>query len=233
MSLDSAARFKVWAEDNSVYGPVDLATISQWIQDERVFPETFVQRPPDARWHQARSVEELRGHFHGEAVGGAVKPDSRAAAAALRKLAVFDGVSDAGLEQLAALGSFFDVSPGSVVVRKGDACDAVYFILSGELRVRLVVGIVDQADKTLCKIGSGEFFGELGMFLQGERTADVLAETQSRLFRMPTTAFLLMVRQIPELAAPILFNIGKTTAQRMAEDNQRFYREVTSQYLWA
>jgi hypothetical protein len=71
------------------------------------------------------------------------------------------------------------------------------------------------------------------MFLQSKRTADVLAETQSRLFRMSTNAFQLIVKQIPELASPILFNIGTTMAHRIAEDNQRFYREVTSQFLWA
>ena len=102
------------------------------------------------------------------------------------------------------------------VVQNGNPCDAVYFILCGELRVRLLVGVVDKADKTLCKIGGGESFGELGMFLQAKRTADVIAETESRLFRMTTSAFMLLVRQIPELGSPVLFNIGVTMARRMA-----------------
>jgi hypothetical protein len=42
----------------------------------------------------------------------------------------------------------------------------------------------------------------------------------------------LLVRQLPELAAPILFNISVAMAQRIAKDNERFYREVTSQFLW-
>ena len=231
MSSENAVSFNVWAEDSSVYGPASLDTMVAWIQDERVLPETFVQVPPDLLWRQARNVEALRGKFPGDAA--AVMPSVPAAVDALRELPVFEGVSENGLEQLAALGSFMEVDFGSVVVRKGDPCDAVYFIIAGELRVRLVVGLVEQSDKTLCTIGSGEFFGELGMFLQGKRTADVLAERSSRLFCMPTAAFLLMVRQIPELGAAILFNIGKTTAKRMSADNQRFYREVTSQYLWA
>lgn len=80
----------------------------------------------------------------------------------LRALAVFAGLTDEGLEQLAVLGKFYDAAPRDLVARKGDPCDAVYFILSGELRVRLVVGVVDQDDKTLCKLSAGEFFGELG-----------------------------------------------------------------------
>lgn len=49
---------------------------------------------------------------------------------------------------------------------------------------------------------------------------------------MITNAFRLIVKQIPELAPPILFDIGATMTRRIAEDNQRFYREVTSQFLW-
>jgi CRP-like cAMP-binding protein len=79
---------------------------------------------------------------------------------------------------------------------------------------------------------SGGGFGELGMFLQSKRTADVIAETQSRVFRMTTNSFLLLVRQIPEIAAPVLFNFGVAMGRRIAEDNQRFYREVTSQFVW-
>lgn len=69
--------------------------------------------------------------------------------------------------------------------------------------------------------------------MQSKRTADVVAETESRLFRINANAFRLLVKQIPELAAPILFNIGVTMARRIAEDNQRFYREVNSQFIWA
>jgi hypothetical protein len=42
-----------------------------------------------------------------------------------------------------------------------------------------------------------------------------------------------MIKETHELAAPILFNLGVTMAKRIAADNQRFYREVTSQFLWS
>ena len=58
-------------------------------------------------------------------------------------------------------------------------------VLDGELRVRMLVGVVDRVDKTLCKLGRGEFFGELGMFLRSKRTADVIAETQSWVVARP------------------------------------------------
>lgn len=229
MSAASSESFKVWADDDQAYGPVDSATLISWIKDERVFPETFVQLQSDRSWCRAGNMEPLREHFPATRATGL----KLATATALRELSVFANLSDAALQQLAVLGECFDVDPPNLVVRTGDPCDAVYFVLSGQLRVRLIVGIVDKQDKTLCTLGAGEFFGELGMFLQSKRTADVLAESPSCLFRVSTNAFQLIVKQLPELASPVLFNIGVTMAKRIAEDNQRFYREVTSQYLWA
>jgi len=216
----------MWGEDEKLYGPVDIATLFQWIADDRLFPETFVQ-PVDSCWRRAADVEPLRERFQTE-----VSDAATSAAEALREFPFFAGLTKEGLEQIAALGKSYVVAPGDLIVQQGDPCDAVYFILSGELRVRLIIGVVDRIDKTLCKLGNGEFFGELGMFLQSKRTADVIAETESRLFRMNTNAFQLLVKQIPELASPVLFNIGSTMARRVADDNQRLYREVTSQFVW-
>ena len=43
MSPANAESFKMWAEDEKVCGPVDISTLVEWIQDDRVLPETFVQ----------------------------------------------------------------------------------------------------------------------------------------------------------------------------------------------
>src|SRR6266567_7998532 len=218
-----AESFKMWAEDETVYGPVDISTLVQWIQDDRVLPETFVQPQSDSCWRRAEDVETLREKFPVAAhvatteVNGGVS----SVAEALREFPFFAGLTNEGLEQISALGKSYEVAPGDLIVQQGDLCDAVYFVLSGKLRVRLIIGAVDRIDKTLCRLAGGEFFGELGMFLQSKRTADVIAETQSRLFRMNTNAFQLLVKQIPELASPVLFNIGATMARRVAEDNQR------------
>ena len=229
-----ADSFKMWAEDEKVYGPVDVNTLHQWIQDERLFPETFVQCQSDSCWRRAEDVEILREKFTATPhMPAAACNGITSTAAALREFPFFAGLSNEGLEQVAALGKTFEVEAGQLVVRQGDPCDSVYFVFDGELRVRLLVGVVDRVDKTLCKLGRGEFFGELGMFLRSKRTADVIAESQSRVFCIYTNAFQLLIKQIPELASPILFSIGTTMAQRVADDNQRLYKEMTSQFVWA
>ena len=138
MSQSSAESFKMWAEDEKVYGPVDMATLVQWIQDDRVFLETFVQPQSDLRWRRAADVAALREEFPAAADAGTAEFGGGASsvAGALREFPLFAGLTNEGLEQIAALGKSYEAAPGDLIVRQGDPCDAVYFVLSGELRLR-------------------------------------------------------------------------------------------------
>jgi len=49
ISDPNAESFKVWAEDEKIYCPANTATLVQWIEDERVFSETFVQLQSNLR----------------------------------------------------------------------------------------------------------------------------------------------------------------------------------------
>jgi CPA1 family monovalent cation:H+ antiporter len=59
------------------------------------------------------------------------------------------------------------VVPGEVIVRRGERGDAMYFISSGAVEVRISPHPV--------QLGSGDFFGELALLVAGRRNADVVA----------------------------------------------------------
>jgi CRP-like cAMP-binding protein len=235
VSASGQELFRVWDKDNTVYGPVGLSTLIQWVHENRVLSETFIQSESENRWHRAENFAPLQKHLASKQnwtpaatrLDRSVEIDPEE----LRQFAVFSGLTDEQLKQFAALGDSFEVPPEKLIVRQGDPCDAIYFVLSGMLRVRLLIGVAKD-DITLCKISGGEFFGEVGMFLQSTRTADVVSETEARLLRMSSNAFQLLVQQTPALAAPVLFALAVTMARRMAEDNQRFAREKTAEFLW-
>jgi len=227
--------FRVWDNDNTVYGPVGLSTLIQWIHEDRLLPGTFIQTETGHQWYRAANFEPLQKHLASKEIAGpgparldrAVAIESEA----LRQFEVFSGLTDDALAQFAALGDGIVATPGQLIVKQGDPCDAVYFVLSGTLRVQLLIGI-EKYEEVLCRISAGEFFGEVGMFLQTTRTADVLAETDARLLRMTVNAFQLLIKETPALAAPLLYALAGTMARRMAEDNQRLAREITSEFLW-
>jgi Na+:H+ antiporter len=57
--------------------------------------------------------------------------------------------------------------PDEVIVHKGERGDAMYFISSGAVEVRV--------NPTPVHLGSGDFFGELALLLADRRNADVVA----------------------------------------------------------
>ena len=57
--------------------------------------------------------------------------------------------------------------PGEFIVRRGDRGDAMYFISSGAVEVRL--------QQMPVELGSGDFFGELALLEERPRSADVVA----------------------------------------------------------
>ena len=99
----------------------------------------------------------------------------------------------------------------------------MYLILQGELRVRITVG---GSEKTLATLGAGEFFGDISLFDQGPRSADVVANTDSVVVKISASGFDEMARQAPELATPFLRAIGRTLSARIRADNKRYSGSV-------
>ena len=80
--------------------------------------------------------------------------------------------------------------PRERIIRKGDRGDAVFFIASGAIEVRLPAGPV--------RLGSGEFFGEMALLSGRPRRADIVALTYCRLLALRKTDFERFMEANPE-----------------------------------
>jgi len=227
--------FKVWASDNSVYGPVDFPTLLEWAKDERVLAETWIHCQGNNSWQRADAI-----HAALEAVMLEVKRTKSAPAdfastheeittEELRQFPRLARLADKQLEQVRRFGELCVALPGTRIIKKGDTGDALYLVLSGEVRVRLVIGM---EDKTLFTIRPGQFFGEMALFNDAPRSADVVAVTETRLMRVTRDAFKLFIEEIPEVASPVLYNLASTLADRLVAANTRCQQDVTSEFLW-
>ena len=98
--------------------------------------------------------------------------------ARLRAFAVFAGLPEAELLELAAAMSEVEAEAGEVVVARGDFGYAINAIEQGEADVVLDVG---EAGETL---GPGDAFGEIAFFVTERRTASVVARTPMKLLRL-------------------------------------------------
>ena len=217
--------FRIWAVDNVVYGPVELPTLVGWVKEERVTADTWVFSEGDSTWRKASTVPELRMFFQargsspsvpiaaGENATEVIKPGW------LRRVKIFAEMRDVQLERFV---QFMEVQPARQwvdVVKQGEHGDAMYLVLEGELRVRMMIG---GKETTLVTLNAGEFFGEISLFDQGPRSADVVANKDSVLLKISATAFQKMLNLAPDLAAPFLFAIARTLTARIRADNKRY-----------
>lgn len=214
-----AHRFYVWKADATVEGPLELPALVERVKGQRIFANTWVYAGNTRSWRLAADTLELRMFFGKAGMAEAnanasmsIEPDI------LRRVRVLATLTD---EQLVRFATFMDIVPAtqfSPVVRQGEHGDAMFLILEGELRARLLVG---DRETTLATLKPGDFFGEISLFDHGPRSADVVANEDSTLLKITVAACDALAKEAPDIAAAFLFGVGKTLAARIRADNKR------------
>jgi uncharacterized protein YhbP (UPF0306 family) len=85
-----------------------------------------------------------------------------------------------------------EVKAGTVIVRQGAPADKFFIIAEGEVEV---VSEEEHENRTLARLGPGEFFGELALLRDTRRTATVQAVAPTTLFAMERDALRSLVAQ--------------------------------------
>jgi len=230
---DEAVGYKIWAVDNLVYGPVELPTLVNWVKEERVTANTWVYVEKDDCWQKAPDVSELRMFFQKKRTGaraglGNVDVSEETAIFAkrpgsLRRVKIFAEFSDDKLERFVQFMEVQRAKQWTQLVKQGEHGDAMFLVLEGELRVRMMIA---GKETVLVTLGIGEFFGEISLFDQGPRSADVLANQDSLLLKISAANFHDMIAKAPDLAAPFLLAMARTLTMRIRADNKRYRDSV-------
>ena len=109
--------------------------------------------------------------------------------------------------------------PFGTVVTKGEHGDALFMVLEGEVRARVMIG---GQETTLATLGVGECFGELAILDQGPRSADVIANQPTVLIKVSEGALRKMLAEAPALAAPFMLALTRVIAQRVRVLTKRY-----------
>jgi CRP-like cAMP-binding protein len=137
----------------------------------------------------------------------------------LRRIKIFADFTDEQLERFVQFMEVLRVKQWTEIVKQGQHGDAMYLVIEGELRVRMMIG---GKESILVTLGMGEFFGEISLFDHGPRSADVVANHDGLLLKISAEAFDRLLKEAPDLAAPFLFAMGKTLTARIRADNKRY-----------
>lgn len=222
--------YKVWAVDDVVYGPVSYATVLEWINELRILPGMWLYSMDTCQWAKANELPELTEHFVGEmpASEGSEPPEHSPLVAdvplgSLRNVELLKTMDDQQLGRFAQFMEVAKVEKFDMVVSEGNPGDAMYLVLAGSLRVRQMIG---KKETVITTLNSGEFFGEISLFDDGPRSADVIANEDSVLLKITEATFEALTRKIPEVATPFLMVLGRSMAGRIRADNERHKKNL-------
>jgi CRP/FNR family cyclic AMP-dependent transcriptional regulator len=123
---------------------------------------------------------------------------------ALRRVFLFEGLSEAELVALEAVVVARSYPKHAVVVSEGDRSDTLFLILSG--RVKIFVS--DQGDKELVlgTQGPGEYFGEM-VLDDGPRSASAVALEPCRMGVLTRERFRAFLAAHPQVAIAVIENL--------------------------
>jgi hypothetical protein len=223
METQTAPNYRYWGHDNIAYGPGELPALVGWIRQGRVTSKTWVYRDDERAWRVAGDWPELKPLLGPKGVA-APKTASGLTPDQLRRIKIFAEMDHALLASLLSYLEAVDVRQWTVLFHKGEVGDAMYSVLSGEVRAR---EMNEGKETTLFTLGVGESFGELALLIQGERASDIVANTDARLLRLPAAAFAQIIKEAPALATPMLLAIGRTLAHRSRALGDRLTNDLT------
>jgi voltage-gated potassium channel len=110
------------------------------------------------------------------------------------KVPVFSHLNSADLIEITRALRPRNVSAGSLICRKGDVADQMYFILDGAVSVGLVPPI---------PLKEGQFFGEMALITGEPRSVSVTATSDVSLLSLHASDFQILMARSPEVAAAI------------------------------
>jgi CRP/FNR family cyclic AMP-dependent transcriptional regulator len=127
----------------------------------------------------------------------------------LRNTAMFSTCNNAELGRIASLTTEHSVVAGQVLMKRGTPGLEFFIIVEGNAKA-------SRKGVELAKLGPGSFFGELALLDGGERTADVVAETDMRLLVLSRTEFSTLFSLVPSVSLKIIREMG--TRLRRADE---------------
>jgi len=115
----------------------------------------------------------------------------------LEKSSLWSGLIKKDLKSIVRLSKERTYETGDVIVQKGEGGVGFYLILEGSVEIR-------SDGKTIAKLGSGQFFGEMSVIDNQPRSADVVAVEPSRCLILSAWSFNALISENPKIALKML-----------------------------
>jgi len=137
----------------------------------------------------------------------------------LRKLSVFEGLSDKELDLLAMVMRKRDYAEGDVIIQEGEPGHTCYFIVRGEVEVRKQMR--DGRQRTITTLRGDQMFGHVSLIDAGLRSATCVATRGTRCLLLERSDFDTLFGSGTRFAFKFQEVIGRTVAAQLRSANER------------
>ncbi len=156
---------------------------------------------------------------------------------AIKDAYVFHGLSDAQINQLAAIITTIEFDAGDYIMREGDKGGDVYILLEGEVAISKLLVLPEMA-KTVQKMEKAlirlthkyhPFFGEMSIFEKDAlREASIRAVKKCRLAKICKSHLLPLLEKDPRMGMIIYRNIAAELVSRLRKANKDILKLTTA-----
>ncbi|MGE5642847.1 MAG: MFS transporter [Byssovorax cruenta] len=130
----------------------------------------------------------------------------------LKRVPMFAALSPTDLKQVAAIAAEEIFPDGEVIAQQGEPGDAMFVIVSGEVRVCLTR---DAQEVEVARRRSGEYVGELSIINREPRNATLIASGDVRALCIDQKSFEGLMRERPEVSLYIIHVLSKRLKELM------------------
>ncbi|AGC43567.1 cyclic nucleotide-binding domain-containing protein [Myxococcus stipitatus DSM 14675] len=137
----------------------------------------------------------------------------------LRKVALFEGLTQGQLAKVAQLGHTRDYPAGAFLFREGEAGQEMFVIAQGKVRIsKSVPGIGEEA---LAILEPGQYFGEMAVIEDSPRSADAIAHVSCSVWAIERSKLDQLMFTDKDLAYVLLWTFVRTLSERLRETNDK------------
>jgi CRP-like cAMP-binding protein len=126
---------------------------------------------------------------------------------------LFAEMPERHLKRIAKFAKVRDIPPETFVVKHGEKGIGFYLILEGHVQVR-------RGGRSIARLGPGDFFGELALFDDRTRSADVVTSEPTRVVVLSRWEFWGFAQEHPAILRTILQEMARRLQENAPSPSQ-------------
>jgi len=142
----------------------------------------------------------------------------------LKENEIFKPLND---REVALVSKFVDeknYAPGSALFYENMKGEAMYIIMSGQ--VRLSKMLAEGEERTLTVMGPGDYFGENALLEEGPRTVTAIVSQEASLLVIKRSAFNKLLEEEPKAAVKIIMGMYQVLSNRIRKASPKLQQMI-------